>query len=132
MITKSARDLDEAMDLYSEFRPDASQRARRVFAGKAARHFQYDYRGSKGLTMVGYADCECINSIIFDDFQDDEFGVEVSYSVTVLTENGPERFDSDEALGYNTFIQAAPHREELQAAIIRTHLENKRAEKCEE
>ncbi len=132
MITRQAKDIDEAVKLYEWLRPDASQRARRRFFGQASRHFQYDYQGSRGLALVGYEDCECVNTIIFDDFQDEELGKEVCFSVTVLTENGPERFDSDEALGYNTFIQAAPHREELQAAIINVHLEQKRSEQCEE
>ena len=132
MITKSADEINRAIKLYDWLRPDATKLARKRFAAKAARHLAYDYKGSQGLKLVGYGDCECTNSIIFDDFQDEELGTEVCFSVTVKAPDGNERFDSDEALGYNTFIQAAPHREELQAAIIKQHFREKRDERCED
>ena len=132
METRQARNIDEAIELHKWLRPKATQRSQRRFAGQAARHFNFNYQGAKGLRLVGLGECECVNTIIFDDFKDTELGTEISFSVTVLTENGPERFDNDEALGYNQFIQAAPYREELQAAIVKKHLEEKRSKRCED
>lgn len=106
-------DINEAVDKFKELRPDASERSVSVFRGKASRHLLKDYSGSRGLHMVGHGDNDCDSSIVI--WHDDEF-VDIMYCVTAYVGKSAECFDSDEALGYNTFIKNA-HRSPIQRTI---------------
>lgn len=97
-------DINKAVAKFKELRPDASERSVSVFRGKASRHLLKDYRGSRGLQMVGRGDNDCDSSIVI---WHDEEEVDIMYCVTAYVGKSAECFDSDEALGYNAFIKNA-------------------------
>ncbi len=97
-------DINKAVAKFRELRPDASERSVSVFRGKASRHLLKDYSGSRGLQMVGRGDSDCDSSIVI--WHDNE-EVDIMYCVTAYVGKSAECFDSDEALGYNTFIKNA-------------------------
>jgi len=130
MIRVESFTLKDACEALAKHRPEATERARNIFKGKAEKHLSKDYRGSRGLQMVGLGGNDCDSSVVL---WVDEGGVfDTTWCVTVYTGNDAECFDSEEALGYNSFIRHVPHIKAREAEIRNKHIEERRKEKCDE
>ncbi len=122
--------VGDSLEAFIGLRPESSSLARKRFAKKAGGHLEYDYKGSRGLRMVGYGECECVSSIHL--FIDSDDTVDICFMVTVDTPDGDECFDSSEALGYSEYIKAAAEAAERREAVKQIHYQNRRNESCEE
>ena len=122
--------LKDACEALAKHRPEATERARNIFKGKAERHLAKDYKGSRGLQMLGLGDNDCDSSCVL--WVEGGAIVDASWCVTVYDGNDAECFDSEEALGYNSFVRHVPHIEARKAEIRKKHIEKRRKEKCDE
>ncbi len=121
---------DEAAETFREARPDATERSVNIFRGKAERHLSKDYKGSRGLKLLGLGDNDCDSSVVM--WVDADGIFDTMWCVTVYDGNDAECFDSDEALGYNGFLKQQPFVSARKAEINKKHLEEKRTNRCEE
>ncbi len=122
--------VGDSIEAFIGVRPESSRLARVAFARLAGKHLEFDFKGSKGLRMVGYGDCECTSSIQL--FIDTDDTVDVCFMVTVNTPNGKECFDTSEALGYSSFIKAAAGAEDRKEELKKIHYQKRKDESCEE
>lgn len=128
-----ARDLESACKAATEFYPERTDVWHRGFAKKAQMHFDTDYDGARGLSIVGLGRCPTFKMIEFTKYSE-EYQSEVEFIVIALGEDGPEAFDREEALGYDRFIKSAwtAEAEAIKKQMRETHFERKRREKCED
>ena len=105
MFSVLTRDLDYAVQVFKELRPDASDMAVSGFKTKAKNHLKKDYSDARGLKVFGLSGCKCVPALELLDYECDELGVEVEYAVIVDDGKGGLRFDSSELLLYNTFTR---------------------------
>ena len=124
------KNLGDALEAFSALRPDASVISKRMFARKAGGHMGTDYTGSRGLKIVGMGSFSASPSIVFN-LQEDS-SVETEYMVVVDAPDGKVCFDSEEALGYNHFIRAAPEVAARSERIRQEHYKLMREEECVE
>ncbi len=105
MFSVLTKDLDYAVQIFKELKPDASKMAVSGFRTKAKNHLKKDYSGARGLKVFGLSGCKCVPALELLDYECDELGVEVEYAVIVDDKKGGLRFDSSELLMYNTFTR---------------------------
>ena len=125
-----ANNLGDALEAFAALRPDASTIAKRIFARKAGGHLGTDYTGSRGLRIVGLGACPASPSIVLNLL--DDYTVETEYMVVVDAPDGKVCFDSEEAMGYTSFIKSAPEIAELAEKVKQEHYNRTRDDQCDE
>ncbi|MGI9460314.1 MAG: hypothetical protein ACR2NF_09970, partial [Pirellulales bacterium] len=116
-----------ALEAFIALRPESSALARNKFARKAGKHLGTDYNNARGLRLAGECGAAC-PVIVVNVYEDDT--VDTEMLVKVQTSDGTVCFDSDEALGYNTFIKAAPYVSQRAAEIKKLHYNSTRDSRC--
>ena len=104
MFSVLTADLDYAIKVFKELKPDASPMSISGFKTKARNHLKRDYSDARGLKVFGYEGCKTVPAIELLDYEG-ELGVEVAFAVIVDDGKGGLRFDSSELLLYNTFCR---------------------------
>ncbi len=123
MRSFETKELGKALEAFVAVRPDSTPLARNKFARKVGKHFGTDYTGSRGIRLAGVSG-DATPIAVINLYEDGS--VDTEMLVEVNSADGKVCFDSDEALGYNTFIKAAPYVAERAAEIKREHYDSTR------
>jgi hypothetical protein len=119
---------DKAMEEFSRLRPDASEQAVKRNRGRINAHLSRDYSGGVGLKKIGLKVQDTKNFIEFYINPEHSDRVDVEFNIAVLSQNGWEVFDSEEAKGNNEFMVGQASYEQAKNEIKQKHLQEKRDE----
>lgn len=119
---------DKAMEEFSRLRPDASEQAAKRNRGRINAHLSRDYSGGVGLKKIGLRVQDTKNFIEFYINPEHDDRVDVEFNIAVLSQNGWEVFDSEEARGNNEFMLGQASYEQAKNEVKQKHLQEKRDE----
>lgn len=117
---------DKAMEEFSRLRPDASERSVKRNRGRIDAHLSRDYSGGVGLKRIGLRVQDTKNFIEFYINPEHKDRVDVEFNIAVLSQNGWEVFDSEEARGNNEFMLGQASYGQAKNELKQKHLQEKR------
>lgn len=119
---------DRAMEEFSRLRSDASEQAVKRNRGRIDAHLSRDYSGGVGLKKIGLRVQDTKNFIEFYINPEHDDRVDIEFNIAVLSQNGWEVFDSEEARGNNEFMVGQASYERAKSEVKKKHLRKKRDE----